>query len=74
MGFSFEQSGPGDTIMNLHRPDGHAQLDQKLDKGMRTPWLSQFPQDAGLVSPEESSQGGSGHMDSGYTGVSGTGT
>lgn len=68
MGFSFEQSGPGDTIMNLKRPDGHAHLDQKLDKGMRTPYLSQFPQEAGLASPEESSQGGSGHMDSGYSG------
>lgn len=72
MGFSFEQSGPGDQIVNLHRPDGHAHLDQKLDKGNRSPWLSQLTQDAGLVSPEDSSQGGSGHMDSGYTGVGGS--
>ena len=72
MPFNFEQSGPGDTIMNLRRPDGHAHLDEKLDKGMRTPWLAQFPMEAGLQSPEDPSQGGSGHMDSGYTGVGGT--
>jgi hypothetical protein len=71
MGFSFEQSGPGDSIMNMRRPDGHAHLDQKLDKGMRSPYLSQFPAGAGLVSPEEPSQGGSGHGDSGYSGGGG---
>lgn len=68
MGFDFEKSGPGDMIMNFRRPEGHAQLDEKLDKGMRTPWLGQLPQEAGLVSPEEPSQGGSGHGDSGYSG------
>jgi hypothetical protein len=75
MGHSFEQSGPGDTIMNMHRPEGHAHLDQKLDKGMRSPILSQLPMDAGLVSPETSAQTGSGHGDSGYSGSgSGYGT
>jgi len=74
MGHSFEQSGPGDTIINMRRPDGHAQMDEKYDKGMRTPWLAQIGhQDAGLVSPEVSDQGGSGHMDSGFSGVGGTG-
>jgi hypothetical protein len=74
MGHSFEQSGPGDSIINMHRPDGHAHLDQKYDKGMRSPWLAQIGhQDAGLVSPEVSDQSGSGHMDSGYSGTGGTG-
>jgi len=74
LGHSFESSGPGDTIINMTRPDGHAQLDQKYDKGMRTPWLGQIGhQDAGLVSPETSPQSGSGHMDSGYSGTGGTG-
>lgn len=68
MPHSFEQSGPGDMIMNLSRPDGHAHLDEKHDKAGRTPWLGQLPQEAGLESPEVSSQGGSGHMDSGYSG------
>ena len=73
MGHSFEQSGPGDTIINMTRPDGHAHLDEKYDKGNRTPWLSTIShQDAGLVSPETSAQSGSGHMDSGYSGVGGT--
>ena len=74
MGHSFEQSGPGDTIINMTRPNGHAQLDQKYDKGMRTPWLGTIGhQDAGLVSPETSPESGSGHMDSGYSGTGGTG-
>lgn len=65
---SFEQSGPGDSIMEMRRPDGHAHLDQKLDKGMRSPWVGQLPMDAGLESPATSGQSGSGHGDSGYTG------
>jgi hypothetical protein len=73
MGHSFEQAGPGDSIRNMHRPEGHAHLDQKLDKGMRSPMLSQLPGGAGLESPETSEQSGSGHGDSGYTGVSGHG-
>lgn len=68
MPHSFEQSGPGDTIHNFTRPDGHAHLDQKLDKGMRSPWVGQLPMDAGLESPATSSQSGSGHGDSGYSG------
>lgn len=72
MGHSFEQSGPGDTIMNMSRPEGHAHLDQKFDKGNRSPWIGQLPMDAGLNSPETSSQSGSGHMDSGYSGGGGS--
>lgn len=68
MSHSFEQSGPGDSIMEMRRPEGHAHLDQKHDKGMRSPMLSQLPMDAGLASPETSAQSGSGHGDSGYTG------
>lgn len=71
MGHDFEQSGPGDSIIEMHRPDGHAHMDQKLDKGMRTPWLSQLSQEAGLESPSVSGQGGSGHGDSGYSGGGG---
>jgi hypothetical protein len=71
IGHSFEQAGPGDMIMNLHRPEGHAHLDEKLDKGNRTPWLSLLPQEAGLVSPETSEQDGSGHGDTGYSGQGG---
>lgn len=71
MSHSFEQSGPGDTIMNLRRPEGHAHLDQKLDKGMRSPMLAQLPMEAGLASPATSSQDGSGHGDSGYSGGGG---
>lgn len=71
MGHSFEQSGPGDMIMNLHRPDGHAHLDEKHDKANRTPWLSQLTQEAGLVSPETSSQDGGGHGDAGFSGGGG---
>lgn len=73
MGHSFEQSGPGDSIINMRRPDGHAHLDQKYDKGMRSPWLGQLSQEAGLVSPEVAGQDGSGHGDSGYSGGGGSG-
>jgi len=68
MSHSFEQSGPGDTIMNMTRPEGHAHLDQKIDKGGRSPWIGKLPGGAGLESPAESAQGGSGHGDSGYSG------
>lgn len=52
MGHSFEQSGPGDMRMVKSRPEGHGSADQKYDKGMRSPWLSQFPSGGELVSPE----------------------
>ena len=68
MSHSFEQSGPGDSIMNMTRPEGHAHLDQKIDKGGRSPWVSKLPMAAGLESPAESAQNGSGHGDSGYSG------
>lgn len=51
MGHDFEGSLPGHTIMNMHRPEGHGHLDQKHDKGMRSPYLPQLPTDAGLESP-----------------------
>ena len=68
MSHSFEQPGPGDGIHEMRRPEGHAHLDQKLDKGMRSPMIGQLPMNAGLESPSESAQNGSGHGDSGYTG------
>jgi hypothetical protein len=70
MGFSFEQSGPGDSITSMTRPEGHAGQDEKIDKMGRSPWslAGKFPTAAGLVSPEESPQGGTGHGDSGYSG------
>lgn len=67
MGHGFEQSRPEHTVHDMHRPEGHAHLDQKYDKGMRSPMNSQLPQEAGLESPSTSAEGGSGHGDSGYT-------
>lgn len=57
--------------MNMTRPSGHAHLDEKFDKGNRSPWIGQLPMDAGLASPETSPESGSGHMDSGYSGGGG---
>jgi hypothetical protein len=68
MGHSFEKSQPGHQIHEMRRPDGHAHLDQKYDKGMRSPMLGQLPQEAGLESPSTSAEDGSGHDDHGYSG------
>lgn len=46
----FEQSHPGHEVHDIHRPMGHGMLDQKRDKGMRSPMTSQVPQvDNGTV-------------------------
>lgn len=66
MGHSFEKPQPGHQIHEMHRPDGHAHLDQKYDKGMRSPMIGQLPMEAGLETPGTTEQGGSGHGDSGY--------
>lgn len=68
MGHSFEKSQPGHQIHEMHRPDGHAHLDQKYDKGMRSPMIGQLPMEAGLESPATSAESGSGHDDHGYSG------
>ncbi len=67
MGHDSEMSRPEHQIHHKRIPDGHAHLDQKLDKGMRSPMLGQLPQEAGLESPETATEG-SGHGDSGYGG------
>ena len=72
MGHTFEQRGQGEFNNNMHRKQGHPGMDEKYDKGMRSPWLGVIGhQDAGLVSPEVSEQGGGGHADSGYSGGGG---
>lgn len=48
---SSEMSRPEHMIMEKHIPSGHAHLDQKYDKGMRSPMTSQLPTEAGLASP-----------------------
>lgn len=67
MGHSFEQSRPDHQIMEKSIPSGHAHLDQKYDKGMRSPMVSQLPMDAGLVPPGNApGLNGGGHGDSEY--------
>lgn len=68
MSNTFESSRPEHKLMEMTRPEAHAHLDQKFDKGMRSPWLSKLPSGAGLESPSTSDQGGSGFNDHGYTG------
>lgn len=52
MSDTFEQSQPGHMIIEKQMPSGHAYLDQKLDKGMRSPMAGQLPTDAGQAMPE----------------------
>ena len=52
MGHDFEGSDSMNQRMVKPRPEGHGSADQKYDKGMRSPWLSQFPMGGELVSPE----------------------
>jgi len=66
MSHSFETSRPEHVIHEMHRPDGHAHLDQKYDKQMRSPMIGQLPMEAGLETPSTTVEGGSGHGDSGY--------
>jgi hypothetical protein len=62
MSHSFEQSRPSHQIINKHIPEGHAHLDQKLDKGMRSPMTSQLPMANGLESPETTNGASEGGM------------
>lgn len=39
----FEQSHPHHMVHELHRPHGHGYLDQKYDKGNRSPIASSVP-------------------------------
>lgn len=39
----FEQSRPDHEVHEIHRHMGHGLLDQKRDKGMRSPIASQVP-------------------------------
>jgi hypothetical protein len=39
----FEQSRPDHEVHELHQHQGHGMLDQKRDKGMRSPITSQVP-------------------------------
>lgn len=68
MSNSFEQSRPDHMIIPQQRPQGHAHMDQKYDKGMRSPMVGQLPMDAGLEMPESDTLG-SGHDDHGYGGM-----
>lgn len=70
MGHSFEQSRPEHMVIEKHIPEGHAHLDQKLDKGMRSPMVSQLPMEAGLSQPEDAPGiNGAGHGSSEYGGM-----
>lgn len=54
MPHDFEQSRPDHQIHEKHIPEGHAHLDQKYDKGMRSPMIGQLPHMVnGLESPQE---------------------
>jgi hypothetical protein len=53
MSHSFEKSRPDHEVHEMHRPEGHGHMDQKLQKGMRSPMLSQLPMESGLESPED---------------------
>lgn len=39
----FEQSRPDHEVHELHIPTGHAMIDQKHGKGMRSPIVGQVP-------------------------------
>lgn len=61
MSHTHEQSRPEHQIMEHHIPTGHAHLDQKYDKGMRSPMASQLPDpDVTLGTPETAPGLGSG--------------
>lgn len=60
MSHGFESSRPEHQIHEKHIPEGHAHLDQKHDKGMRSPMLSQLPMESGLASPEVAGGAGTG--------------
>lgn len=61
MSHSFESSRPEHQIHEKRIPaEGHAHLDQKYDKGMRSPMLGQLPMESGLSSPEVAGGAGTG--------------
>lgn len=60
MAHNFEQSRPDHEIHHKHIPEGHAHLDEKHHKGMRSPIVGQFPTESGLESPEMEPGVGSG--------------
>lgn len=46
----FEQSRPDHEVHELHQPQGHGYLDQKHQKGMRSPITASVPNiDTGVV-------------------------
>lgn len=53
-----EMSRPEHQIFEHPRPQGHGHLDQKLDKGMRSPVTPQLPQGSSLEMPETPHNGG----------------
>jgi hypothetical protein len=58
---SSEMSRPEHQILQRRIPEGHAHLDQKLDKGMRSPMVNQLPMDFGLEQPELDVDNGGGY-------------
>lgn len=52
MAHSFDHDRPEHQVHHLKIHHSHAGLDQKLDKGMRSPLASQLPTEATLESPQ----------------------
>lgn len=52
MGHSFEKSREDHQVHEIGHPSGHAHMDQKLHKGMRSPMAGRLPMDSGLQGPE----------------------
>lgn len=63
MPHNFEAERPDHKIHNVSIPRGHGHMDQKLEKGMRSPLMGQLPIDSGIqgqenapgISPDEGS-------------------
>jgi hypothetical protein len=69
----FEQSRPDHEVHELHQHQGHGMLDQKRDKGMRSPIVSSVPNiDNGTV--PGSTAGGPGVPNGMYGGSDQTGS
>lgn len=54
MAHQFEQDRPDHKVHHMHIPEHHAHMDQKFDKGGRSPMVGQLPIDSGMESPEVS--------------------
>lgn len=52
MPHSFEKSREDHQVHHMHIPSGHAHLDQKYQKGMRSPMAGQLPMANGLEGPQ----------------------